>query len=63
MLSCYKRSEYIRGFVFQSIQLRFESSIFEYLEYIGRGTFGRFFSVVRYQFGKDGISVKIKENK
>ena len=45
------------------MQLRFESSVCKYFEDVGIGIFDRVFSVVWYQFGKYGISVKIKENK
>ena len=63
MLFCYKLFEYIWGFIVQSVQLRFESSIFKYLEDFGIGVFDRVFSAVRYQFGKDGIAFNIKDNK
>ena len=45
------------------MQLRFESSIFKYIEDFGMGVFDRVFSTVWYNFGNDGIAVKIKENK
>ena len=45
------------------MQLRFESSIFKYLEDFGIGVFDRVFSAVWYQFGKDGIAFNIKDNK
>ena len=45
------------------MQLRFEYSVCKYFEDVGIGVFDRVFSVVWYRFVKDGISVKIKENK
>ena len=45
------------------MQLRFESSVFKYFEDVVIGIFYRVFSAVWYRFGKDGIAVKIKENK
>ena len=45
------------------MQLRFEYSVCNYFEDVGIGIFDRVFSAVWYRFGKDGISVKIKENK
>ena len=63
MLFCYELFENIRGFIVQSVQLRFESSVCKYFEDAGIGIFDRVFSAVWYRFGKYGISVKIKENK
>ena len=45
------------------MQLRFESSIFKYIEDFGIGVFDRVFIAVWYWFGKDGIDVNIKDNK
>ena len=45
------------------MKLRFESSIFKYTEDVGICIIDRVFSAVWYWFGKDGIFVKIKENK
>ena len=44
------------------MKLRFESSVFKYLEDVGILVFDRLFSVVRYRFGNNGIYVKIKDN-
>ena len=63
MLFCYELFENIRGFIVQSVQLRFESSVCKYFEYVGIDLFYRVFSAVWYRFGKYGIAVKIKENK
>ena len=43
--------------------MRFESSVFKYLEDFGMGIFYRVFSAVLYQFGKYVIDVKIKDDK
>ena len=43
--------------------MSFESSVCNYFEDVGIGIFDRVFSAVWYRFGKDGIFVKIKENK
>ena len=63
MLFYYEFFENIWGFIVQYVQLRFVSSICKYFEDVGMGIFDRLFSAVCYWFGKDGIDVKIKENK
>ena len=63
MLFYYEFFEYIWGFIVQYVQFKFESSVFKYIEDVGIGIFDRMFNVVWYRFGKDGISVKIKDNK
>ena len=63
MLLGYELFENILGFIVQSVQLRFESSVCEYFEGVGIGIFGRVFSAVWYQFGKYEIAVKIKDSK
>ena len=45
------------------VQLRFESSVFDYLEDIGMGGFDRVFGAVWYWFRKYLVYVKIKEKK
>ena len=45
------------------MQLSFDLSVCKYFEDVGICIFDRVFSAVWYRFGKDGISVKIKENK
>ena len=62
MLFCYEFFEYVWGFIFLSVQLRFEFSAFKYLENIGIWYFVRVFSAVWYQFRKNGITVKMKYN-
>ena len=49
MLFCYEFFEYILGFTFQSLQLSFESSVFEYLEDVGIGVFKE--CLVRFGIG------------
>ena len=63
MVFYYESFENIWGFIVESVQLRFESSICKYVEDVGIGIFDRVFSVVWYRFGKDGIVVKIKDKK
>ena len=48
MLFCYELFEYIRGFIVQSVQLSFESSVLKYIEDVGIGIFDRVFSAVWY---------------
>ena len=45
------------------MQLRFEYSVFKYLEDVGIENFDRVFIAVWYRFGKYGNAVNIKENK
>ena len=45
------------------MQLRFESTICDYIEDVGIGIFDRVFSDFWYSFGKYGITIKIKYNK
>ena len=45
------------------MKLRFESSIFKYIEYVVIGIFDRVFSAVQYWFKKYGITVNTKDNK
>ena len=45
------------------MQLRFESSVFKYLEDFGIGIFDRVSGAVQYWFRKYGISIKIKYSK
>ena len=63
MLFCYEFFENIWGFIFQSAQLRFESSVCKYFEDVGIDISYRVFSAVWYWFGEYRIAVKIKENK
>ena len=63
MFFCYELFEYILGLIVQYVQLRFNSSVFEYFEDVGIGIFDRVFSVVLYWLGKDVIYSNIKENK
>ena len=63
MLFCYEFFENIWGFIFQSAQLRFESSVCKYFEDVGIDISYRMFSAVWYRFGEYRIAVKIKENK
>ena len=63
MLFCYELFENIWGFIVQSVKLRFEFSVWNYFEDVGIGIFYRVFSAVWYRSSKDGIAVKIKDNK
>ena len=45
------------------MKLRFESSVFKYLEDFDICVFDRAFSAVRHQFDKYGIDINIKDNK
>ena len=63
MLFCYELFDNIWGFIVQYVQLSFDSSVCKYFEDVGIGIFDRLFSAVWYRFSKDGIAVKIKENK
>ena len=45
------------------MKLRFESSVYEYLECVGIGIFGRFFGAVWYRLVKYGFDVNIEGNK
>ena len=63
ILLCYEFFKNIRGSIVQSVKFSFEFSVFKYFEYVDIGIFDRVFSSVWCWFGKDGILVKIKENK
>ena len=60
MLLCYNFFDYIWGFIVQSMQLKFYSSVFKCLDDVCKVIFDIVLSAVWYWFGKYGIAVKIK---